>query len=52
MRLEKWWGVDWIHLATDWDQWMAFVNMVINLWVSQKDGNLLSGRTTGGFSRT
>jgi hypothetical protein len=26
-------GVDWIHLAQGRDQWMAFVNMVMNLWV-------------------
>jgi hypothetical protein len=27
-------GVDWIHLAQDRVQWLALVNMVINLWVS------------------
>jgi hypothetical protein len=29
-----WKGVDWIHLAQDRDQWKAFVNMVMNLWIS------------------
>jgi hypothetical protein len=24
---------DWIHLAWDKDQWLALVNMVMNLWV-------------------
>jgi hypothetical protein len=24
-------GVDWIHLAQDWDQWVADVNTVKNL---------------------
>jgi len=28
-----WEGVDWIHVAEDWDQWWSFVNMVMNLWV-------------------
>jgi hypothetical protein len=31
---EIWWeGVDWMHLAQDMDQWWAFVNVVMNLWV-------------------
>jgi hypothetical protein len=28
-----WDGVDWVNLAQDMDQWRAFVNMVMNLWV-------------------
>jgi hypothetical protein len=24
-------GVDWIHLAQDWDKWQTLVNMVVNL---------------------
>jgi hypothetical protein len=27
------WRVDWMHLAQDRDQWLAFVNMVMNLQV-------------------
>jgi hypothetical protein len=27
------WGLDWIHLAEDRDQWLALVNVVMNLWV-------------------
>jgi hypothetical protein len=27
--------MDWIHLAQGGDQWRAFVNRVMNLWVSQ-----------------
>jgi hypothetical protein len=26
-------GVEWIHLAEDWDQWQDVVNLVMNLWV-------------------
>jgi hypothetical protein len=25
--------MDWIHVAQDRDQWRAFVNTVMNLWV-------------------
>jgi len=32
-REKEWKGVDWIHLTEDRDQWQAFVNMVMNLWV-------------------
>jgi hypothetical protein len=28
-------GVHWIHLALEGVQWMAFVNMITNLWVLQ-----------------
>jgi hypothetical protein len=27
------WGVEWIHLAQDRDEWRAQVNVVMNLWV-------------------
>jgi hypothetical protein len=26
-------GIDWIHLAEDWGQWQALVNMVTKLQV-------------------
>jgi hypothetical protein len=29
----RWEGVEWIHLAQDRDQWWAFMNTVMNLWV-------------------
>jgi hypothetical protein len=33
-RKKEWGGMEWIDLAQDRDQWMAFVNMVMNLQVS------------------
>jgi hypothetical protein len=29
----RWGGTDWTDLAQNRDQWRAFVNMVMNLWV-------------------
>jgi len=26
-----WEGLNWIHLARDWDKWQALVNTVLNL---------------------
>jgi hypothetical protein len=34
LRETGWDGGDWIELAQDRDQWRAFVNTVMNLWVS------------------
>jgi hypothetical protein len=33
LREIGWGGMGWIDLAQDREQWRAFVNMVINLWV-------------------
>jgi hypothetical protein len=35
------WGMDWVDLAQDWDQWRALVNMVMSLSVSQNAEKLL-----------
>jgi hypothetical protein len=43
--------MDWIDLAQDMDQWMALVNMGINLRVPQNAGKFLSSCIIGGFSR-
>ena len=32
-------GVKWFHLAHDRDQWQAFVNMLLNLWVPSNVAN-------------
>jgi hypothetical protein len=34
--------VDWIHLAQDRNQWWSHMNIVMNLWIPQKAGNLLT----------
>jgi hypothetical protein len=28
------WGMDWIDLAENRDQWRALANMVMNFWIS------------------
>jgi hypothetical protein len=33
LREIGWNGVDWIDMAQDKDQWRAFLNTVLNLWV-------------------
>jgi hypothetical protein len=37
-----WEDVGWIHLALDRGQWLALVNMVINLSVTTSFGDFLS----------
>jgi hypothetical protein len=51
LREVEWRGIYWIDLAWDRDQWMAFVNTVMNIQVLQNIGNFLSSCTTGDFSR-
>jgi hypothetical protein len=43
--------IDWIGLTLDRDQWMALVNIVINLQVLKNVGKFLSNCTTRGLSR-
>jgi hypothetical protein len=46
-------GIVWIHIAEDWVQWWALVNMVINLVVPYKVENFLASRASVSFaSRT
>jgi hypothetical protein len=33
--------MDWIHLALDRVQWYALVNIIMNLWISEKAGNFM-----------
>jgi hypothetical protein len=35
-------GMDWIDLARNNDRWRSLVNLVMNLWVPQNAGNLLT----------
>jgi hypothetical protein len=46
-----WYGMDWIDLVQDRDQWRALVNTVMNLWVPYNAGNFLNNCTIGRFSR-
>jgi hypothetical protein len=40
---EKWGGgMDWISLAQDRDRWQAVVNVIMNLWVAENAGSLIS----------
>jgi hypothetical protein len=51
LREIGWDGVDWIDLVLNRDQWRALVNKVMSLLVPLNAGNILSSRTSGGFSR-
>jgi hypothetical protein len=51
LREIGWYGVDWMDMAQDRDQWRALVNTVLNLRVPLNAGKFLSGCTIGGSSR-
>jgi hypothetical protein len=40
----SWGGIDRIDLAQDRDQWMTFVNMVMDLWIPCNVGKLFFSR--------
>jgi hypothetical protein len=48
----EWAGVDWIGLAQDSDKRRAIVNAVMNLLVPFNAGELSSGCTTGGLTKS
>jgi hypothetical protein len=41
LREIEWEGVDWLHRTQGRDQWLAFVNAVLNPRVPQKVGHFL-----------
>jgi hypothetical protein len=43
--------MDWIGLAQDRDRWWALVNAVMDLWVQQNVGNLLTNCKPVSLSR-
>jgi hypothetical protein len=45
------WGVIWIYVALDREQWKTLLNTVMNLRIPLNVGKLLSSCATGGFSR-
>jgi hypothetical protein len=47
----EWEGVDCLYLAQDKDNWLAFVNTVMNLRVPYKTGKFLIAEGTVGFPR-
>jgi hypothetical protein len=51
LRERGWDGMDWINVAQDRGQWMAFVSTIMNFRVPQNIAKFLSSCTTGGFSR-
>jgi hypothetical protein len=45
LRETCWKDVDWIHLVQDREQWRVFVEMVINIWDTQKVRNFLTTKS-------
>jgi hypothetical protein len=43
-------GMDWIDLVQVRDQWKAFANTVVNLWIPQNVGNFFRSCITSGLS--
>jgi len=43
LRVIRWEGVDWIHLARYRDQWRAVLNRVMDLCVPFEGGTLFTG---------
>jgi hypothetical protein len=52
LREIGWEGADWIRLDLDMDQWRDLVNMIMNLKVPKKAGNVLTIQVTISFSRS
>lgn len=42
IKVGGWEDVDWINVAEDRDKCLALVNAVVNIWVTQNVGNLLT----------
>ena len=36
------WGMDWIEMAQDRDRWRTLVNALMNIRVTQKEGNFVT----------
>jgi hypothetical protein len=50
LKFILWYGVDWIDLVQNRNQWEALVNTGMNLRVAYNAGNFLSGCTISGSS--
>ena len=44
-------GMGWIYVAQHWDRWRTLVSAVMNLWVPQNAGKLLTSCEPVSFSR-
>jgi hypothetical protein len=51
LKVISWESVDWFDLADDTDKWLALVNTVMNLRVTQNAENFLNSSGTVNFSR-
>ena len=42
----EWPVVDWMHLSEDQEEWWAFVNTVMNLWIPEETVHFLTNRSS------
>ena len=50
LKIVGWEGMDWIHLAQDWNKWHAAVGMLMKLWIPHNVGNFSTTQETVGWN--